>query len=348
MRLWPKNMTKKIVFAKIKGVCNLLIGVFFLSYAGLVYRADGFSLGLFYLLLLCLAVVSPQFTRGLRRLGTLWGWSGMGAGLVGCWITADDFPTALLLWSLVCAIPLGLSCFWPLYGRIRPLAKRALPVSGGIAFLGSLLYSKLHFGSWSFEPMMKQIALRISNILLQTEQMVPQIYDEKFVAEYLALSQQMRQSPQQMHYMAFTVVLMVIYGLFGLFFWCVWRADRKAGADGLGRTLGSWHTMIPQRTVSWVFMGCYLILLLFEGTFAQNLIAVLDLFGFLYVFTALYHLLQLLRKKNLPPLLCGGIVGALFVVSFLTVGGGMISPYLLLMYVGWWIATSPFRIVISQ
>ncbi len=348
MRSLPKKMTKRIFFAKIKGAGNLLLGALLLLWAGATYRVEHFGLEMFYTLLFCLVTVPPLFTRAFRRLGTVISWCGMALCLWITWLGAGDLPTALLVWSLCCCIPISLSFVWPLHGTVKELARRALPVAGAIAMAGTVLYSKLHFGSWGFGPMMERITLRIQWLMLAFEEMIPQMYASKVADEYLKMFQAMRQSPQQMHIFALYTVLVVMYGLFGLFFWCIFRADRKAGKDGLGRTLGSWHTLIPGRGVSWLFMGCYLVMLLISGTFAQNMIVALDLFGFLYVFTALYYLLQLLRKKGLPPLLCGIIVGALFVLSFFTVGGSVFSPYVLLMYIGWWIATTPFKVTVQR
>ncbi|MBQ8600288.1 MAG: hypothetical protein IJ407_02760 [Clostridia bacterium] len=333
--------------AKLKGWLDLLIGGVLLFYAGGVYRANGFGMEMVYTLVLCLAAVPVLFTCAFRRLGTLITWSGMALSLFLLWQTSGNIATSVLVWALCCSIPLAVSFTWPNHLKIKPLAMRALPAAGAVAFGGTLIYNKLHFGGWNFDGMMSRIGDKIGVLVDQMETMYLTLYYQEGVQnplpeEITAVLTVLREGVDTM---AFSMILWVVYALFGLFFLSVYLADRKAGKDGLGRMLGPWYPLIPTRRLSWLYMGAYILVLFFNGVHAQNLTAVFDLFGFLFVFTALYRLLQFFRKKELPPLLRKLLIGALFILSFTTVGGGLLlSPYTVLVYAGWWIATLPIGI----
>ena len=77
------------------------------------------------------------------------------------------------------------------------------------------------------------------------------------------------------------------------------------------------------------------------GTTVYAIFATFDLFGYFYVFTALYTLNRFLRKKNWAPLIRGGLIGLLFIISYVFSGSLTLSPYMLLMLAGLWIITSP-------
>ena len=345
-RSWQRKMSNiKLTKEKIKGGVDLLLGGLILAYVGSVYDRGGFGLAMIYVFALAIMTVPVLFTVTLRRLGTLAAWCGMGASFFLLWYTGKDLATAVLVWSLTCAVPVSVSVIWPLYPKIKPLAMRALPVAGGIAALGTLLYNRLHFGGWNYLGMAKQMVTRIEGMTVALEQLYGQVYAGQQLKEMQTMMQFLRTNSTVL---AFTVIQLAVYALFGLFFLSVWYADRKASRDGMGRMLGSWHTMIPSPWVSRLYMLGYLIVLFLSGRTAQNMIATFDLFGFLFVFVALYRLLQFFRKKGLPSFAKKGIIGGLFVLSYLTVGNSLLSPYMILLYAGWWIATFPVFITVQK
>ena len=144
----------------------------------------------------------------------------------------------------------------------------------------------------------------------------------------------------------FYLIVMAAYALVGFFFFALFAADRSIPKDG--RWLGSWKSLIPRRGISFLYMGSYLLVLLLAEKHYPALAAVLDLFGFFYVFTALYRLLQLMRRKKIPPIANALVIGLGFVLSYFSAGGAILSPYSILMYIGWWIATTPRWIIVKR
>lgn len=326
------------------GALNLLFCILILALAGDQYRSSSLLqvslLMPFYLLL-----TAPFFTAALRRLGTKWVWLGMLAGFGAVYLFSRDLSVAVFVWSACCAIPLAVSLIWPLHPRIKPLAMRALPLAGALALGGILLFHRLRFGHWGFDGIDQRLETFVAMLLNQMEWMGNAMYQGEMQEQmngYLAICR------ANLSTLAFSMVTSAVQGFFGLFFWCVWSADHKAGKEGRGRMLGSWRPLIPNRRLSWLYMGGYILLLLVGGTAGQNLAATFDLFGFLFVFSALYYLLQYLRRKQLPPFLRKLLIGGLFLVAYFTVGGGMLlSPYMILLYIGWWIATLPIFISVN-
>ncbi len=326
------------------GALNLLFCSLVFALAGDQYRNSSL-IQVSLVLPIYILLIAPYLTAALRRMGTKWTWLGMVAGFGVLYFFSRNLSVSVLVWSVCCAIPLAVSLIWPLHARIKPLAMRALPLAGAFALGGILLFHKLRFGVWGFDAIIQRIGIFISMTLNRMEWMSGQIYQGEQLAlmnSYFALCR------ENLKTLSFSVVTSAVYGFFGTFFWCVWSADRKAGKEGKGRMLGSWRRLTPSRRLSWLYMGGYLILALLGGTAGQNLAAAFDLFGFLFVFTALYRLLQYLRKKNLPPILRKLLIGGLFLAAYFTVGGGMLlSPYMLLLYIGWWIATLPVLISVN-
>ena len=332
--------------AKIKGGSDLLLGGLLLAYIGTVYQAYGFGMGLIYMLGIGMVAVSLLFTAAFRRLGSLALWLGAAGSYLILWYTARDLATATLIWGLCCAVPVGVSLVWPVYPRIDSLAARALPITGGIAILGTLVYSRLHFGSWSCLPMAKRMTLRIELFIDQTGLMYEQFTTEEQLTQLQAMLQFLKANSAVL---AFGLIQMTAFLLLGIFFLSVWRADRKAQKDGLGRMLGSWRALYPSPAVSRLYMFGYLVVVLFgSGKIAQNLIAAFDLFGFFFVFVALHRLLQFLRKRGLPSWAKKAVIGGLFVLAYLSVGNALLSPYMILLYAGWWIAAFPMVITVIK
>lgn len=328
----------------IKGCVNLLFCLFLFALAGNQY-SNSSLIPVMILLPLYGLLIASNYTAALRRMGNLPVWIGMAAGLGAVYFFSRDLSVTVLLGSLCCAIPLAVSLIWPLHPRIKPLAMRALPLAGGLALGGLALFHKLRFGVWGFDGIMDRIEIFNAMMLNQMEQMSGELYqgaDLEQMNAYFAFCR------ENLSALSFPMITWAVYGFFGLFFWCVWSADRKAGKEGRGRMLGSWRFLIPKRGLSWLYMGGYLILSLVQGTAASNLAAAFDLFGFLFVFTALYRLLQTLRRKQVPSWGRKLLIGGLFAASYFTVGGGLLlSPYTLLLFAGWWIATLPVFVSVN-
>lgn len=94
---------------------------------------------------------------------------------------------------------------------------------------------------------------------------------------------------------------MVVYALFALFFISLYYADRRAAKDGLGRWSGDWAGLIPGRGISWAYMGGYLLAMMAADPYYQVLSGVFGLFGFFYVFTALYRAAAVFAQKRHSP-----------------------------------------------
>lgn len=328
------------------------IGSLILLYLGYTYQVGGWSMS--YTLVLAAATIAapPLYLTGYRLVGSFPAWIAMAAGLLFCWLGGCDIGTALLSWAFCCGTPLAVSLFWPNFPRIKLLCMAALPVAGGIWMAGALGYARLHFGSWDLSA----ITNRIGDYYLKTvdlletayrqslssmEAQLQQIYGDQLPKVMEEVELAIKLTREVSHEVSFQMIVMIAYGLLGLFFFGVWVADRAASPSVKERWLGSWSTLIPGRGISWLFMTAKIFSLFIGGTMAYTLFAVFDLFGYFYVFAALYYLLQFLRKKNWAPWIRGGLIGLLFILSYVFSGSLALSPYMLLMLVGLWIITSP-------
>ncbi len=336
----------------IKGWLFLGIGSLILFYLGYTYQVGGWSMN--YTLVLAAAMIAapPIYLTGYRLVGSIPAWIAMAAGLLFCWLGGCDIGTALLSWALCCGTPLAVSLFWPNFPRIKPLAKAALPVAGGIWLAGTLGYARLHLGSWDLSAITNRIAVYYLKAVDLTEtlyrQSLPAMEEQLKQTYGNQLAQVLEQAEQNIevmrevsHEVSFQMIVMIAYGLFGLFFFGVWVADRAASPSAEERWLGSWSTLIPGPGISTLFMLGNIGSLFISGTLGFTLGAVFDLFGYFYVFTALYTLLQFLRKKNWPRWIRGGLIGLLFILSYVLSGNIVLSPYMLLLFAGWWIITTP-------
>ncbi len=336
----------------IKGWLFLGIGSLILLYLGYTYQAGGWSMN--YTMVLAAAVIAapPLYLAGYRLVGSVPAWLAMAAGLLFCWLGGSDIGTALLSWALCCGTPLAVSLFWPNFPRIKPLCKSALPVAGGIWLAGALGYARLHLGSWDLSAVTNRIAvyyLKAVDLvetvyrqnLTSMEAQLQQIYGDQLPQVMEQAEQSIKLMREVSHEVSFQLIVMIAYGLFGLFFFGVWVADRAASPSVKERWLGSWSALIPGRGISFLYMLLNIFSLFIGGRMGISLAAAFDLFGYFYVFTALYTLLQFLRKKNWAPFIRGGVIGLLFILSYVLSGNMILSPYMLLLFAGWWIVTTP-------
>ena len=331
--------------SKVYGWLNIGFCWLIMMELGTLCKATGGILSAVFMLPLCAVLTSMFFTSALRRLGTIDVWIGMGGAFFWVWYFSGALSATVLLWICCCAIPLAVSFVWPLHPQIKPLAMRALPVAGLLLGGGAVLFHKLRFGVWGISGIMERIELFWTMVFNAMEQQALQMYTGdklKQISDILLVSRENLQS------MVFSVILMVVYGYFGLFFWSVYSADRKAGKEGLGRMLGPWHKLIPSQGLSYLYMGGYLLSLFLSGKAYENFLAVHNLFGFLFVFTALHRLLHFFRKVDLPPILRKLLIGGLFVSSYFTGGNPFMLVYTVLMFAGWWTAVSVIRIKIVK
>lgn len=321
---------------QVKGWGAFGLTLLFLLYGGVVYRTGGFGLNFTFVLFCLMAAVPQLLLYGYRRLGSTAAWLVTAAALPLLYYAAKDAATAILSWALCCGSPLAVTLFWPHLKRIKPLTVYALPAAGLIWLGGALVYCKLHFGSWALYGMTQRVTERYGELLGQMEQVYLQLYNGTLPEQ---LQQMFAVVRQQAATMGFFMITMVVYALMGFFFLAVYTADHSVPRQA--RWLGSWRGLIPGRGISWLYMSCYLLVAFFAQEHYQTLLAVFDLFGFFYVFTAVYRFLQFLRKKGIPPVARTLLVGLLFVLAYFSVGGALISPYTILLYVGWWITTTP-------
>ncbi|MBQ3085289.1 MAG: hypothetical protein IJC46_07580 [Clostridia bacterium] len=316
-----------------KGILFLMLAALLMGYTGSVYRVAGFGLELIFMLAICILAVSTLVLMAFRRVGTLLTWLMLGASLLLIYATAREAGTSLLIWSLSCGTALASSVFWPSARKIRPLAQYALPAAAVVWLGGALGYCKLHLGRWHLASITRQIGGRYYDLM---EEAVSTVYGEKIPAY---LQEQLELLREGGVIIGFMLVALLVYLLFGCFFLSVWLADRSMGRKG--RWLGSWETLIPGRGISMVFMLVHFLGLAMEGGSLLALTTALNLFGYFYVFTALYRLHCRWRKKNMNAVLRGGAIALLFALSLLSVGGSMLSVYTVAMYVGWFIASTP-------
>lgn len=342
----------------IKGWLFLGIGSLILFYLGYTYQVGGWSINYTMVLAAVTIAAPPLYLTGYRLVGSVPAWIAMAAGLLFCWLGGCDIGTALLGWALCCGTPLAVSLFWPNFPRIKPLCMAALPVAGGIWLAGALGYARLHLGSWDLSAITNRIGVYylkmvdlVETIHRQTlpsmEAQLRPIYGDQLPQVMEQAEQSIKLLREVSHEVSFQIIVMIAYGLFGLFFFGVWVADRAASPSAKERWLGSWATLIPGRGISFLYMLLNIFSLFIGGTFGITLAAAFDLFGYFYVFTALYTLHRFLRKKNWPRLLRGGLIGLLFLLSYTLSGNIVLSPYMLLLFAGWWIATAPKSLIRS-
>lgn len=316
---------------QIKGGLCLIAAALLLFYTGSVYRAGGFGVAFSVVLCLSILVVSPLILCGYRRLGSVPAWLMLAVSAFLIYYGSRDAATTLLIWSLCCGVALSVSLFWPGFRKIRPLTQYALPVAGIVWVAGAFGYCKLHFGAWELSEMAHRISHRYVGFLnrgiAEIEAGTLKEYAEQ-AFEYLK---------EFDFVIGFTLILMVAYLLFGSFFLSVYLADHTSE----GRWLGSWKTLIPGPGLSFVFMLLHFAGLLMNVETLRTLTATLNLFGFFYVFTALYRLHCWMRKKGVNPHLRRLAVGALFALSYFSVGNSLLSVYTIAMYIGWWMASAP-------
>lgn len=324
---------------------NFLLSVAAILYTTASYNAGGFGIDFGFLMILCALVVSTQALILFRRVGTLLGWSTMAALGLLAMLTTADWGTGVLIAAFCLAVPLSVSIFWPAFRGIGPLSRRALPLAGGLLFLGTLAYNYLHFDEWDFSPMLERTTEMVRAFTTQWEQMMAQVYGGKLPEQMLTFAKTFR---EQAGMMAYNLLLMPVFALFGIFFIAVFLADRKAKAEGTRRWCGSWRALIPPRGISWIYMLINIISVFAGEQLYLPLTGALNLFGFFYVFTAVYKLERFLAKKKLHGFWRGAIVVILFALSFITVGGSTLTPYTLLLFAGWWIATTPAWITVIR
>ncbi len=323
---------------QVTGGALAAMAVLVLLWTGFLYRPSGFGLHFIAVLVFAAAAVPALLLAGFRRLGGLPVWLAIALSLPALFFSSGDAATSVLIWALCCGTPLAVTLLWPRYKKIKQMTVYALPAAGAIWLGGALVYCRLHFGVWALSAMTDRIALRFTAMLDDAEELSLQLYDAETADQLSALFSLYRESAASMGFM---LVMMAVYALFGLFFLSLLIADRSVPAES--RWLGSWKTLVPGPGISWIYMLGYLLIMAVSGTQALAMDGVFCLFGFFYVFTALYYLLQWLRKKNLHPVLCGILIGVLFGLAYLTSGSALFGPYTILMYVGWWIATSVGR-----
>lgn len=321
---------------QIKGWVSFGIVLLIQLYIGAVYRLGAFSLSYAFALACAMLAIPVLVLYGYRRLGSLPAWLVTAAALPLLYYSAKDVATTVLTWALCFGTPLAVSLCWPHCRAIRPTAMVALPVAGGLWLGGALLYCKLHFGGWALYAMTEQIAARYAAMVEKLHEIYLQAYNG-------ALPEQMQKifiaMQGQAASMGFYLITMAVYGLVGAFFISVLLADKSLPAEA--RWLGSWAALIPAPGISWVYMTLYLLVLFFADQNYQTFAAVLDLFGFFFVFTALYRLMQLFRRKGMQAVWRWLLISLMLVLAYFSVGGAMLSPYMVLMYLGWWIATTP-------
>lgn len=325
----------------IKGWLYLGLASLILFYTANLYQMGGFSSAFAMALGLASVAAGTFYLAAYRWLGALPTWVAMAAGLLLCYGGRHENGTSVLIWALCCATPLAVSLLWARFKAIRPLAMVALPAAAAGWLGGTLLYCKLHFKTWDVGAITAQIGEKYLLALGQLEKVYAQIYPEGFPQQLTKMLEMLRGLDQTI---GFFCIMISAYALLGGFFISVWLADRMAEK----RCLGSWFTMIPGRVISWIFMLGYLFSMFLGEVPYMSMMAAFHLFGFFYVFTALYMLLQFLRRKKIPAFLRFLIIGGLFVFAFLTVGGSLLGGYMLLMMAGLAIATLPRVIIVRK
>lgn len=319
------------------GTVGLIAADLLLFYLGLLYRAHCFSF-FFGLVLFCaLGAVPPLMLAGFRRLGRAPAWLAVVSAFPVLLYGSENLAVAVLVWALCCGTPLAVTLFWDRRKSLEELTFRALPVAALLWLGGAVGYSRLHLGGWSPERITQRIAYRYELMVSKLERFYTALLKEEMPEQLVSAFKILH---EQVPYAAFRIVALVCYGLVGCYFLAILLADRSVPEKE--RRLGSWSVLVPRRGVGIFFMLLYLGVTFFgEGAGAFTLKAVLDLFGFFFVFTAVYRILGFMRKKQWPPLLRVGIVVLLFALSYLSAGDASLSAYMILLIVGWWIVTTP-------
>ena len=227
-----------------------------------------------------------------------------------------------------------MTLFWPYFKKILPLTSHALPLAGALWMGGALVYSKLHFGGWNLYAMTARIAERYVVMVDNMEALYERLYGEQLPAQLGEAFELLR---TQSTAMGFYVIMMAAFALMGAYFLSILIADHAVK----GGWLGSWSKLIPGRGISWAFMLLFIAAQFIGGTHGATLLAVVYLFGFFFVFTGVYWIRTQMRKKQWPALAQVLLIGLLLVLAYCTVGGSLLSPYTILLYLGWWIATLP-------
>lgn len=319
---------------RIKGWLGLFGTLLILYYIGSVYRIGGFSAGFALVLLSGILAVPAVLLASYRRVGSLPAWVAIAAAFPVLYLAAKDTATAALAWALLCGAPLAVTFSWPYYKKLGPLTSHALPLAGAMWMGGALVYSKLHFGSWGVAAMTVRIAERYTVLVDRMEELYRQLYGADFPAQLGEAFEILR---TQSAAMGFYMIMMIAYALVGAYFFGIWIADRSVK----GGWLGSWAVLIPGRGISWAFMLIYIFAQFIGGSWIATLMAVLYLFGFFFVFTGVYWIRRLMCKKQWPAVAQVPLIALLLIMAYFTVGGALLSPYTILLYLGWWIATMP-------
>lgn len=322
---------------QVKGWIGLAVAMLLSVYLGNLYRVNHFGMQFLCILICGIVSVPPLILYGYRQLGTAPAWLAMAASFPLMLNAAEDPATVLLTWTLCFGSPLAVTFFWPRRPRIKDLAFGALPMAGLIWLGGALGYCKLHFGSWDLFAITERINYRCGILIEEMERLYRSTYGEKHPG---SIEDAFELIQSQNSAMGFYFLSLAVYGLVGCFFLGVFLADRSFPAKE--RWLGSWSALLPGRGIAMGYMLAYLLVLFFaNGQAFLSWKAVFDLFGFFFVFAGIYRILLYFRRKNWNRVLQWGVVFLLFGLAFLTAGGALLSPYMILQFVGWWFVTSP-------
>ncbi len=294
-------------------------------------------------LFLSAAVSGPVLLGIYRRFNQLVSVGLMLAFGIGIFSMMKDPATAVLTCTLCFAIPLAVGFLWPRFPHIKALTQGVLPITGGVTVGGFLVYCKLHFGVWSPYAAVERMGLRIGEAIQALRSLYAQVYEGKLLEQMNSILTLFSQNAETM---AREIIFLSVYCLLGIFYFSILWADRAGIRQGQISGCGSWAQLIPSRGISWLYMLGFLIMNFINlGNFYQSAAAAFTLFGFYYVFASVYLLDRFLRRKNLPLFVRVLIAGILLIAALLSAGNALFSPYSIMMYVGWWIATSPRRTV---
>lgn len=323
---------------------NLIFSAAAVVYTVGVYNAFGFDLSLGVAMLICALICSTQILIFFRRIGTFPAWLVMAVLFLLSIFLCKDTGTGLLIGAFSISIPLSVSFFWPPLRRIAPLTKWALPTAGGLLFFSTLGYSALHFDSFSFAPIQARIAEKWVRMIKETMPLMQKVYPAELFKKVKPVLELMTKE-EQANLQAFKFLLIAVLAMFGIYFVAVFLADWRLKREGEKRWCGSWSVLIPPRGISWAYM----LINIFGGLTSQKIFLPLNatmlLFGFFYVFVAVYKLERMMAHKKVHGILRSLVVVLLFGMAFFSAGSGV---YTILMFIGWWIATSPVRVGINK
>lgn len=325
------------------GLCALALVL-----TALLYNQRGFFYSFAFMLILCALVVSWQMLHFYRRVGTLPAWAAMVALFIAPLLITKDMGTGLLISALSISIPFAVSLFWPRYRQVSSLTKAALPAAGLFVALGTLGYCRLHFGAFSFAPMVEQIAQNVQKLIQKFAVMMAQLSPVPTGTEGQQLQQIMGAEEMVMEIYAFSFIAMIVYALFGVFFAAIFLADYMAQREGAPCWCKCWRSLIPGRGISWIYMLANIGSIFISDVDYLAWNSALNLFGFFYVFTALYRLERYLKKKNWTGFVRGILIVLLFLFAFFTVNSAGLGAYTILFFAGWWIATAPPRPMVRR